>query len=105
MSLAWIYLLIAGLLEVVWVAAMKFSNGFTVLVPSVITAFAAAGSFYMLGLAIKELPLGTAYAIWVGIGAIGAAFLGIIWFGDPATTLRIAGIALIAAGILALKLA
>lgn len=105
MSLAWIYLLIAGLLEVVWATALKASNGFTIMVPSVITGLAAAASFYLLGLAMKELPLGTAYAIWVGIGAIGAAILGIIWFGDPATTMRIAGISLIAAGILALKLA
>lgn len=105
MSLAWIYLLIAGLLEVVWATAMKASNGFTVMVPSVITGVAAFASFYLLGLALRDLPLGTAYAVWVGIGAIGAAILGIIWFGDPATMMRIAGIALIAAGIIALKLA
>ncbi|KIN74071.1 DMT family transporter [Sulfitobacter guttiformis] len=101
----WILLIIAGLLEVVWASALKASNGFTILGPSLLTGIAAFVSFGLLGLAMKELPLGTAYGVWVGIGAIGAAIAGIVMFGDAATPLRFAGIALVTAGIIALKLA
>lgn len=101
----WIILVIAGLFEVVWAVAMKASNGFTNTVPSIITGVAAFISFWLLALAMKELPLGTAYVVWVGIGAIGAAILGIVMFGDSITPLRIAGITLVAAGIAALKFA
>lgn len=101
----WIILFIAGLFEVVWAASMKASNGFTNTVPSIITGVAAFISFWLLAMAMKELPLGTAYVVWVGIGALGAAVLGIVMFGESITPLRIAGIALVAAGIAALKFA
>ncbi|WP_298858479.1 multidrug efflux SMR transporter [uncultured Sulfitobacter sp.] len=101
----WIILIIAGLFEVVWAVSMKASDGFTNTVPSIITGIAAFISFWLLAIAMKELPLGTAYVVWVGIGAIGAAVFGIIMFGDAVTALRIAGIALVAAGIAALKFA
>lgn len=101
----WIILLIAGLFEIVWAASMKASDGFTNTVPSIITGVAAFISFWLLAMAMKDLPLGTAYGVWVGIGAIGAAIVGIVMFGDAVTPLRIAGIALVTAGIIALKLA
>lgn len=101
----WIILTIAGLFEVVWAVSMKASEGFTNTVPSIITGVAACISFWLLAIAMKELPLGTAYVVWVGIGAIGAAVLGIVMFGDSVTPLRITGIALVAAGIAALKFA
>ena len=101
----WIILVAAGLLEVVWASTMKASNGFTNLMPSIITGIAAFLSFWLLAMAMKELPLGTAYVVWVGIGAIGAALVGIVYFGDAVTPLRIAGLALVAAGIAALKMA
>ena len=101
----WIILTAAGLLEVVWASTMKASNGFTNLMPSIITGIAAFLSFWLLAMAMKELPLGTAYVVWVGIGAIGAALVGIIYFGDSVTPLRLAGLALVAAGIGALKMA
>lgn len=99
----WIILLVAGLFEVIWAVSMKASNGFTNTVPSIITGVAAFVSFWLLAMAMKELPLGTAYVVWVGIGAIGAALLGIVMFGETVTPLRIAGILLVAAGIAALK--
>lgn len=105
MGNAWVLLVIAGLFEVVWAAALKASNGFTVILPSAITAIAAAISFWLLALAMKDLPLGTAYAVWVGIGVVGAAVLGVAMFGDQLTPMRVAGIALIIAGITALKIA
>jgi quaternary ammonium compound-resistance protein SugE len=101
----WIILVIAGLFEIVWTTSMKASNGFTNTVPSIITGIAAFISFWLLAVAMKELPLGTAYVVWVGIGALGAAILGIVFFGDNITPLRITGIALIATGIAALKFA
>ncbi|MCX7566653.1 multidrug efflux SMR transporter [Sulfitobacter sp. F26169L] len=102
---AWILLVIAGLFEVVWAGAMKASDGFSNTGPSIVTGVAAFISFWLLALAMKDLPLGTAYVVWVGIGAIGAALLGIAMFGDEITPLRLAGIALVAAGIAALKFA
>jgi quaternary ammonium compound-resistance protein SugE len=101
----WLLLIAAGLFEIVWATAMKASNGFTVLMPSIVTLVAMIISFGLLALAMRDLPLGTAYGVWVGIGAVGAAILGITMFGDAVTPLRIAGIALVTAGIVALKLA
>ncbi len=100
---AWILLAIAGLFEVVWAAAMKASDGFTKLYPSVLTAVAMFISIALLSWAMKSLPLGTAYAIWTGIGAVGGAIVGILAFGEPATAMRIGCIALIVAGIIGLK--
>ena len=103
--MAWIYLLGAGLLEIGWAIGLKQTEGFTRLVPSLLTLAAMVASFYMLSLALRELPIGTAYAIWTGIGAVGTAILGIVLLGEPATPSRIACIAVIVAGILGLKLA
>jgi len=103
--MAWLLLLIAGLLEVGWAVGLKYTEGFTRLVPSVLTLVSMAASVGMLGLALKTLPMGTAYAVWTGIGAVGTAILGIVLFGDPAGIVRIACIGLIVAGIVGLKLA
>jgi quaternary ammonium compound-resistance protein SugE len=102
--MAWLLLLIAGLLEVGWAVGLKYTEGFTRLVPSVLTLFSMAASVGMLGLALKTLPIGTAYAVWTGIGAVGTAILGIALFGDPAGFARLACIGLIVAGIVGLKL-
>ncbi|MEI4471483.1 quaternary ammonium compound efflux SMR transporter SugE [Frigidibacter sp. MR17.24] len=101
----WLLVLLAGVLEVAWAIGLKASDGFTRLMPSVLTLVAAAASFVLLAQAMKSLPVGTAYAVWTGIGALGAAMLGIMIFGEAATPLRLAGIGLIVAGIIALKLA
>jgi quaternary ammonium compound-resistance protein SugE len=101
----WLMIAVAGLLEIVWALSLKFSEGFTRLVPSVITAVGAFASFWFLSKGMQALPAGTAYAVWVGIGALGVAILGIVWFGESADPLRLAGIGLIVAGIVALKLA
>jgi quaternary ammonium compound-resistance protein SugE len=103
--MAWILLFIAGLLEVGWAVGLKYTEGFTRLVPSVLTLICMAGSMGVLGLALKTLPMGTAYAVWTGIGAVGTAILGIVLFGDPAGIARIACIGLIVTGIVGLKLA
>lgn len=103
-ALAWLLLLGAGLLEIVWVISMKASNGFTRHGYTAITLAAAWLSFVLLGLALRQLPVGTAYAVWTGIGAVGAAVLGIVLFGEAVTPARVACIALIVAGILGLKL-
>jgi quaternary ammonium compound-resistance protein SugE len=102
--MAWAVLFTAGLLEIGWAIGLKYTDGFSRLVPSVLTLAAMAGSIILLGLALKTLPIGTAYAVWTGIGAVGTAILGIILFGDPATALRLACIGLIVAGIVGLKL-
>jgi quaternary ammonium compound-resistance protein SugE len=102
---AWLMLVIAGLLEVGWALGLKQSDGFTRLWPSVLTIVGALGSFWLLSLAMKDLPVGTAYAVWVGIGAVGTAILAVFLFGEPVNALRVAGIALIISGIVALKLA
>ena len=102
---AWLVLVAAGVLEVVWAIGLKYTDGFTRLGPSLVTLVAAAGSFWLLALAIKVLPVGTAYAAWTGIGAVGTAVLGMILFGEPATAARLACIAMIVAGIVGLKLA
>lgn len=101
----WLTLFVAGLLEVTWAIGLKYTEGFTRLWPSVLTLAAMAASVLLLGLALKSLPLGTAYAVWTGIGALGTAFLGIVLFGEPATAARLASIGLIVAGIVGLKLA
>nr|WP_314632835.1 quaternary ammonium compound efflux SMR transporter SugE [uncultured Janthinobacterium sp.] len=101
---AWIVLVLAGLLEIGWAIGLKYSAGFTRLVPSVLTAVSMVGSVVMLGLALRTLPLGTAYAIWTGIGTVGTAIFGIMVLGEPASAARIACIALIVSGILGLKL-
>ena len=101
--LPWLYLAIAGLFEVGWAIGLKYTDGFTRLVPSVLTAGAMIISLALLGLALKTLPVGTAYAVWTGVGAVGTAILGIVLFADPATLPRLACIGLIVVGIVGLK--
>ena len=103
-NVAWLLLMVAGLLEIVWSVSMKASLGFTKLHFTSITLVAAGVSFWLLGLGMRELPVGTAYAVWTGIGAVGATLLGILVFGESATVSRIGCIALIVGGILGLKL-
>jgi quaternary ammonium compound-resistance protein SugE len=102
--MAWIWLTLAGLLEVVWAIGLKYTEGFTRIGPSAITVAAMIASLYLLGLAVRSLPIGTAYAVWTGIGAVGVAILGIVLFNEPRDLLRIASILLIVAGIAGLKL-
>ena len=102
--MAWVYLFIAGLFEIVWAIGLKYSNGFTRPAPSILTAVAMTASVVMLGLALRALPMGTAYAVWTGIGTVGTAILGIYLFDEPLTALRIGCIAMIAGGIIGLKL-
>src|SRR5262245_3549493 len=99
----WVHLAIAGILEIVWAVGLKYTEGFTKLVPSAITVAAIVASMLFLGLALKAIPVGTGYAVWTGIGAVGTAILGIILFAEPATPLRLGCIALIVAGIIGLK--
>ncbi len=101
--MAWLQLLVAGILEIVWAIGMKYSAGFSKLWPSLITVAAALASFYYLSMALHTLPVGTAYAVWTGIGAVGTALLGILLFGEAASALRLACILLIVGGILGLK--
>jgi len=101
---SWILLLIAGLLEVAWAAGLKSSEGFTRLWPSVFTIVTALGSFVLLAYAMRELPLGTAYAVWTGIGAVGAFVFGIVMLGEVVTLARVASAALIVVGLIGLKL-
>lgn len=96
---------LAGALEVVWALGLKYSEGFTRPLPSLITIIGAIASFWLLSTAMKSLPAGTAYAIWTGIGALGVAILGIFLFGESTSPLKLIGIALIVSGIIALKLA
>lgn len=100
---AWALLLVAGLLEIAWVMTMKASAGFTRPLWAAATMVLAGLSFWLLGLAMKVLPAGTAYAVWVGIGAVGAVLLGIALFGEPMNALRLACVGLIVAGIVGLK--
>lgn len=102
--MTWIILVLAGLFEIVWAVGLKYTNGFTRLWPSVVTAGGMIISFWLLALAMKTLPLGTAYAVWVGIGTIGAFVAGIVLFGESASWLRIASVALIVLGLVGLKL-
>ena len=103
-DMAWLYLFLAGLFEVGWAIGLKYTEGFSRLVPSLWTVAAMVISLALLGLALKTLPVGTAYAVWTGIGAVGTAILGIYLFGEPATAGRLASIGLIVAGIVGLKL-
>ncbi len=100
----WLHLIIAGLLEVAWAIGLKQTDGWTRLWPSVITALLMIASFFFLSLALRSLPLGTAYAIWTGIGAVGTALIGIFVFDEPRTAARLVCIVLIVAGIVGLKL-
>ena len=102
--MAWLYLFIAGLFEIGWAIGLKYTDGFTRPVPSVLTAVSMVVSVVLLGVALKTLPVGTAYAVWTGIGALGTAILGIVLFGEPATALRLGCLGLIVAGIVGLKL-
>ena len=101
--MSWIYLLIAGLTEVAWAIGLKQSDGWSRFWPSVVTGVLMIVSFTFLSLALKTLPLGTAYAVWTGIGAAGTAIVGIFFFGEPRDALRVLSIALIIAGVAGLK--
>lgn len=102
--MAWVYLFIAGLLEIGWAVGLKYTEGFTKLMPSILTLVSMVCSMALLGLALRHLPLGTAYAIWTGIGTVGTAIAGMVLMGEPAGALRLMCIALIVAGIFGLKL-
>jgi quaternary ammonium compound-resistance protein SugE len=102
--MAWIYLTVAGLFEIGWAIGLKYTDGFTRLLPSAWTLTSMVLSIVLLGLALKTLPVGTAYAVWTGIGAVGTAALGIYLFDEPATALRLMCIGLILSGIVGLKL-
>jgi quaternary ammonium compound-resistance protein SugE len=102
--MAWLWLTLAGLLEIVWATGIKYTEGFTRLLPSAITVAAMIGSVYLLGLAVRTIPIGTGYAVWTGIGAVGVAILGMVLFNEPRQLLRIGSIVLIVAGIAGLKL-
>jgi quaternary ammonium compound-resistance protein SugE len=101
---AWIVLLLAGLAEIGWVIGLKYSEGFTRLVPSAFTVVSLAASMLLLGWAVRSLPIGTAYAVWTGIGAIGAAIAGLMLFGESGNPMRLLCIGLIIAGVVGLKL-
>jgi len=103
--MSWMILFLAGLFEVAWAVGLKYTEGFTRLWPSVGTVAAMAVSFYLLAVAMRSLPLGTAYAVWVGVGAVGTAILGIALFNEPANAGRLVSLGLILAGIMGLKLA
>ena len=103
--MAWVLLLVAGLLEVGWAIGLKYTDGFTRLVPSVLTLGAMTASVVLLGIAMKTLPVGTSYAVWVGVGAVGTAILGMVLFGESANAGRLASLGLIVARIVGLKLA
>ena len=103
-TMAWLYLVFAGLLEIVWAVGLKYSEGFSKPLPSVVTGVALVASFWLLALALKQIPLGTGYAVWVGIGAVGAAVLGMVLFDESVSLARIGCMVLIVAGIAGLKL-
>jgi len=102
--MSWLILFLAGIFEVVWAIGLKYTHGFTKVTPTIFTIVAMIISFYLLSLALKSLPLGTAYAIWVGIGTIGTVIAGVILFSEPTSTIRIVSIILILVGIIGLKL-
>ncbi|MBO9352539.1 quaternary ammonium compound efflux SMR transporter SugE [Bordetella petrii] len=102
--MTWVILVFAGLFEVVWAVGLKYTQGFTRVVPSVVTLVAMLASFWLLSIAMKTLPLGTAYAVWVGIGALGAFVAGIVLFGEALSAMRVISVLLIAAGLVGLKL-
>ena len=101
--MAWFLLIVAGLLEIVWASAMKLSDGFTRLGPSLVTAAAMLASFGLLALAMRSLPLGTAYTVWTGIGAVGAFVVGIAWMGEAASPMRLLAAGLIISGLVLMK--
>jgi quaternary ammonium compound-resistance protein SugE len=103
--MAWVLLIVAGVLEVGWAIGLKYTEGFTRLWPSVFTIVAMTLSVVLLGIAMKSLPVGTSYAVWVGVGAVGTAILGMVLFAEPATAGRLVSLGLIVAGIVGLKLA
>jgi quaternary ammonium compound-resistance protein SugE len=102
--MAWIWLGIAGLLEIVWAVGLKYAHGFTRLWPTVVTTVAMLATYVFLAQAVKTIPLGTAYAIWTGVGTVGAALLGMVLFGEPARLDRLLCIGLIVAGVVGLRL-
>ncbi len=102
-AMAWAILFVAGLFEIGWAVGLKYTQGFTKPVPTILTAISLVLSMGLLGWAVRTLPLGTAYAVWTGIGAVGTAVLGIVLFQEPATAARLACISLIVAGIVGLK--
>ena len=102
--MSWFYLVLAGLLEIVWAIGLKYTEGFTRLVPSVLVIIAMVASIWFLALALRTIPVGTGYAVWTGIGAVGTALLGIVLFAEPATAARLLSIGLIVVGIFSLKL-
>ena len=101
--MAWVWLTVAGLLEIVWAVGLKYTDGFTRLWPSVVTIAAMVASVYCLAVAVRTIPIGTGYAVWTGIGAVGVAILGMVLFGESTALLRIGAILLIVAGIAGLK--
>ncbi|MCC9642795.1 quaternary ammonium compound efflux SMR transporter SugE [Rhodopirellula sp. JC740] len=103
--MAWLFLLVAGLLEIGWAVGLKYTEGFSRPVPTLITVVIMIASFFTLSLALREIPLGTGYAVWTGIGAVGTAIAGIVLFNEPKDVVRLLCIGLIVAGIVGLKLA
>ena len=103
--MAWAILVVAGLFEIAWAIGLKYANGFTRLWPTMGTVLAMVVSLWLLGVAMKSLPVGTAYSVWVGVGAVGTVILGIVVLGEPANAARLFSVALIIAGIVGLKLA
>jgi quaternary ammonium compound-resistance protein SugE len=103
--MAWVILVVAGLFEVGWAIGLKYTHGYTRLWPTVWTVLAMIASVWLLGIAMKSLPVGTAYSVWVGVGAVGTVILGIVLLGEPANPARLISVALIIAGIVGLKLA
>ncbi|PJF09769.1 multidrug efflux SMR transporter [Pseudorhodobacter sp. MZDSW-24AT] len=101
----WVLVALAGVLETGWAIGLKYSEGFTRPLPSALTIVGALGSFWLLSMAMKDLPVGTAYAVWVGIGTLGTAIMAVMLFGEPVSLARVLGILLILSGIVALKLA
>lgn len=100
----WLYLVVAGIFEIGWAIELKYSQGFTKLIPSILTLIGMVGSFYFLSLSLKSLPISTAYAVWTGIGTVGTLILGIILFKEPVDIIRIICVGLIIIGIIGLKL-
>jgi quaternary ammonium compound-resistance protein SugE len=103
--MAWVWLAVAGICEIAWAIGLKYTDGFSKLVPSALTLAAMGASIGLLGIALKTLPVGTAYAVWTGIGAAGTAALGMYLFNEPVTAARIGCLSMIVAGIVGLKLA
>ena len=102
--MSWMYLLLAGVLEVVWASSMKLSHGFTRPIPSLVTLVTMAGSFWLLAIAMRAIPLGTAYSVWTGIGSIGAFIVGVTFLAEPFNAMRILAAGLIVSGLVLMKL-